>query len=268
MLDTFKNQVYKGRIFLRTALQPLLDKQISTSPAPVFIVGCGHSGTTLLVGLVGKHPSFHFIPFESYIFRPHRKFSEIKNFFKEAEQQAAGKRILEKTPRHVSDIERIFRIFPDARIIAMVRDGRDVACSMLKREIPLLKGIRRWRRDCQSILDVQNDSRVHVVKYEDLVTSQQAILDGIFRFLGEAQLAFTILESGDPVEWNYSKTTDINEDTEEHAKRRKKHLERRKEQINKSIYDDTKKWEKTLNAEQIAMLDAHAEDMLRAWGYK
>ena len=35
---------------------------------PVFIVGCGHSGTTLLLRVIGSHPNFHAILDESYLF--------------------------------------------------------------------------------------------------------------------------------------------------------------------------------------------------------
>jgi hypothetical protein len=35
---------------------------------PVFIVGCGHSGTTLLTAMLDSHPQMHAYPGESNVF--------------------------------------------------------------------------------------------------------------------------------------------------------------------------------------------------------
>ena len=211
MLKSLKEQVSPLIQRLKLTVQKFTDRPIKLPKEPVFVLGCGHSGTTLVVGLIGRHPAFYFVPFETYIFRPHRSFKEIKNFFSETAIQAGDKRIVEKTPRHVADIGRIFKIFPNAKIIAMVRDGRDVAVSMRKRGFDLSKGMGRWTLACQRIEQFKNDERVMAIRYEDLVTEQVKTLDTIFEFLGEKQMAEEVLSSDEPIEWNFSKTKNIEE---------------------------------------------------------
>jgi hypothetical protein len=92
--------------------------------APIFIVGCGHSGTTLLVKILGMHSRIHAIPRETnfaygkpaYVWRRMAEFAR--------ETRAAGKdRWIEKTPKHVHRIPLLLSLHPDARVVVLVRDG-------------------------------------------------------------------------------------------------------------------------------------------------
>lgn len=265
--QSLKKSASKLMQSLKLAIQKLTDRPIKLKKDPVFVLGCGHSGTTLVVGLIGRHPAFYFVPFETYIFRPHRSFKEIKTFFSETSIEAGDKRIVEKTPRHVADMKRIFKIFPNAKIIAMVRDGRDVAVSMRKRGMELHKGMGRWTLACQQIDEFKNDERVIAIKYEELVADQVKTLDKVFEFLGEKEMAEEVLSSDEPIEWHFSKTKNIEEEAEKVAIKRQKHLDKRKEQINQPIYNDTRKWANELSDEEISMLNAKGEVVLKAWGY-
>lgn len=258
----------KIRSFLSRLKAFTFDRKVNLASDPVFIVGCGHSGTTLMLSIIARHPSFYAVPFESNVFFPSKSMREIKEFFSTQEELAGGKRILEKTPRHVRSIHRILRIFPNAQIIAMVRDGRDVACSMIRRDIKLKKGIRRWVRDCTRIARWKKDSRVHVVKYEDLVANEADIVAGIFKFLDEEAHLDKVLETSETMEWQFSPALDLENLNEEEQALRKKHNKRRNEQINKPIYNDTEKWRNELNEEQITFLSDIAGPTLEKWGYK
>src|SRR5204862_4656085 len=46
------------------------------------------------------------------------------------EGQAEGRMIIEKCPRNSLRVPYIHRIFPEAKIIHIIRDGRDVICSL------------------------------------------------------------------------------------------------------------------------------------------
>jgi hypothetical protein len=96
---------------------------------PTYIVGCGHSGTSLLLAVLGAHSRLYAVPFESYL--AFKTVEEQKKLFQKFEREtlAAGKRRwVEKTPKHIRRIDDLFDFTPEARILVMLRDGRDVAC--------------------------------------------------------------------------------------------------------------------------------------------
>jgi hypothetical protein len=130
---------YWGRLVLRNTIDS----------APVFIVGCGHSGTSILLKTLGSHSRIFAVPHESmFAMRDNRPKAnkKLKRFDRLA--IAAGKRRwVEKTLKHILHIGRILKWCPDAKIVLLMRDGRDVAYSIKKRTGSLEEGIRRWQED-------------------------------------------------------------------------------------------------------------------------
>lgn len=98
----------------------------------------------------------------------------------------------EKTPAHALYLAEISRIFPDAKFIHLVRDGRDVAESL--RRVPFGKksiwaSARRWRRSvlaCRAFAQAVGPGVMLEVRYEDLVEDPQAQVNRILTFLGAA----------------------------------------------------------------------------------
>lgn len=98
----------------------------------------------------------------------------------------------EKTPTHALYLAEISRIFPDAKFIHLVRDGRDVAESL--RRVPFGKksiwsSARRWRRSvraCRAFAQAMGPGAMLEVRYEDLVEDPQAQVNRILVFLGAA----------------------------------------------------------------------------------
>ena len=103
-------------------------------------------------------------------------------------------RWLEKTPWHLFWIPEILATFPNAKIIHIVRDARDVALSVVK--LGWLEGkktfdpqvhaaiawkcsIRRAEADIAKVPNV-----VLTLRYEDLVTDTESAIQRINRFLG------------------------------------------------------------------------------------
>ena len=244
-----------------------LDSKLALKKEPVFIVGCGHSGTTLLLTMIGKHSSIHSVPYESNIFLPQHDFNELKEFFYEVEKEAGEKTILEKTPRHVQCLSRLFKIFPNAKVIAMIRDGRDVVSSMKKRSIGINKAINRWVKDCQHISDHQDKPGMHIIKYEDLVTTPEEVLTDIFSFLGLKAEIDTVVSTDKKIEWGFSRTLDFENLSDDEKALREKHNKRRNEQINKPIYKDIGKWESALESDEIDQVLKTGSDTLIKWRY-
>ena len=94
---------------------------------------------------------------------------------------------VEKTPTNVFFIKEIRRYFPDAKIINMVRDGREVAASAKKRnwsensdELAIwwkeaVNAFKKWSKGKDNFIEI---------KYEDLVQSPESVASSIFRFIG------------------------------------------------------------------------------------
>ncbi|MFG6101599.1 sulfotransferase [Leptothoe sp. EHU-05/26/07-4] len=104
-----------------------------------------------------------------------------------------GQVVLEKTPMHIRYGEQILWRFPEARIIEVVRDGRDVCVSynaLAKQQrwaqIGTAGAIRQWKQ-CVEWGELIRErpslsNRVHTVRYEALKADPDRCLQQIFQF--------------------------------------------------------------------------------------
>ena len=194
--------------------------------SPIFIGGAGRSGTTLLRVMLNAHknlcggPEFKMIPNISKIFRQLDTMKGIKKayklnknsinsnfrsfisgFFEDYISFNNAERIVEKTPHNVLVMKELGEIFPNAKFLHVIRDGRDVACSLVKREWKDFNGkpiwyvqnlenaVKYWKQTIiKGIQDSKADylkGRVKIVKYEDLVVSPEGNMKDILEFLNE-----------------------------------------------------------------------------------
>jgi LPS sulfotransferase NodH len=114
-----------------------------------FIIGSPRSGTTLLGNILDLHDSIAewYEPYYMWSFYVTRQkddvwtlqdlkpgaVAKIRNEYSVYKQKANKPCIIEKTPGHAFHILPIFEIFPDAKFIHLLRDGRDTVLS-IKRE--------------------------------------------------------------------------------------------------------------------------------------
>jgi hypothetical protein len=105
--------------------------------------------------------------------------------------EKGAKRWGDKTPEHIRYLPLIKEDFPDAYLIHLVRDGRDVA-EALKRMIfgPVSAlGLGRfWRREVMHWREFQEQrgpDNMLEVRYEDLVSSPEQLIGRILAFIGE-----------------------------------------------------------------------------------
>ncbi len=202
-------------------------KKPQTIQSPIFIGGAGRSGTTLLRVILDSHsniacgPEMKVTPvvaksWEDYqrTYLPflkafHVDSAHIDKLFREflsglllplLEKSGKG-RIAEKSPNNVFFFPHLNRIFPDARFINMIRDGRDVVSSLLRMDwkspngkpIPYTQDVKQaasyWK---QAVLSgrqfgktQQASGKYLEIKYEDIVGSAESTLRNLFSFLGE-----------------------------------------------------------------------------------
>lgn len=95
----------------------------------------------------------------------------------------------DKTPYHVLHIGLLASAFPDARFVHLLRDGRDVASSLVQSHFGpenLAEGFLFWRRHVESGLAQGRalpSERYLEVRYEDLVAAPDDTLGRLTRFL-------------------------------------------------------------------------------------
>lgn len=235
---------------------------------PVFIIGCGHSGTTLLTAMLDSHPRMHAYPGESNVFlRPLTARSFAPLVEQAAEARRLGKAVLvEKTPRHVHAAEQIARLLPAARFVYLVRDGRDVADSLRRRGASLAAGIERWLADNEAGLAAlaRHPGRVTLLRYEDLVADPAATLAGLCAFLGEAydeaMLRYHEIERS----WFLPKEEAAKPLSELSGARR--HLARRERQIGQPLFNAGGTW-RELPEDERELLQRALGPMLARLGY-
>lgn len=236
----------------------------------IFIAGCGHTGTTLMNAVLGSHPKICSIPEETEAFLRIQSTPELKEFFsaKSGEASKPCTYLCEKTPRHVHHLAKIFECFPDARVILMMRDGRDVVASLKFRTRQLLPSIERWLRDTQATLAWKDDPRVRIVTYESFIEDPKAVLAGICAFLGLAYDESMLRFHEDPREWRGAVAARIEPDsTAPDGTHNATQRARRNRQIHQPIFDARGTWRTGLTADDLAAFDRLAGGLMEDIGY-
>jgi hypothetical protein len=199
-----------------------LGRAESARPSMAFIVGCARSGTSILGELIAAHPAVKYVFEATKVWesigrradgshrltaddaswrvrrRIRRQFARCHGY---CEPDAI---VVEKCPRNTLRIPFLHRVFPHARFIHIIRDGRDVACSL----VPGLasgrwqhlrppgwqaieaqyEGVARCAMAWRSVVELAREDLREVphlnVRYEDLVRSPVATAQAILNFLG------------------------------------------------------------------------------------
>jgi len=95
----------------------------------------------------------------------------------------------DKTPAYIGHVDRLTAIWPDARFVVLVRDGRDVALSVMN--VPFgpnnaWAAARSWANAIRRGRDAARRFRGRVleIRYEDLVTEPAETVGAVCDFLG------------------------------------------------------------------------------------
>ncbi len=134
---TAQRLVRRGRGSLRERLGPL-DERL------VFVVGSPRSGTTFLAAAIGSLRGFvdlgEVAPLKAAIpelsaLAPDEAAPRIRRLLAVSRRLGlvGSRRAVEQTPETAFVLEAVRRAFPQAQIVHIVRDGRDVVCSLLER---------------------------------------------------------------------------------------------------------------------------------------
>lgn len=99
---------------------------------------------------------------------------------------SAASRFVEKTTLHVYSLPMIWRMFPDARAVNVIRDPRDVVSSLkrfqrfeagsIERELYVIELARSWNNVIEAYEAIDTDPRLLSVRYDDLVAQPEQTL--------------------------------------------------------------------------------------------
>lgn len=147
-LRVTKRLVPRRGASLRERLGPLDDRL-------VFVVGSPRSGTTFLASVIGSVPGFvdlgEVAPVKAAVpdlaaLEPDEAARRLRRTLTVARRAGlvGSVRAVEQTPEVAHLLRAVPIAYPEARIVHMVRDGRDVVCSLLE---------KRWLRPAQTETD-------------------------------------------------------------------------------------------------------------------
>jgi hypothetical protein len=215
---------------------------VSRSDSPlrdrvIFLVGARRSGTNWLERILTAHPEIEAMPSETYLFShgvkplvdrfqhanpalptmgrtfmPREDFVDaLRDLLDRAFEATLDRNrpdaryIVERTPWHASHLPLIAEVYPDARVINIVRDGRDVARSLIS--MPwgpetMAEAAAEWRdalEDARTGAERFGD-RYRDVRYETLLQDPRTQLERLFDWLGlpldDATWERILLEAG------------------------------------------------------------------------
>jgi hypothetical protein len=193
---------------------PLRDRMI-------FLVGARRSGTNWLQRVVGAHPDVALVPSETYLFSrgiaplrerihhgvigsPGTSFVYMDRdelldalrdlcdriFLPFLRSGPPAERLAERTPEHVMCLDLIGEIYPDARVVHIVRDGRDVTRSLLSvgwRSAPgsVEAAAGEWRSAIEAAEKAAPGlAHYRPVRYEELLADPLGQVTAIYGWLG------------------------------------------------------------------------------------
>jgi tetratricopeptide (TPR) repeat protein len=211
---------------LQTLAQLGADVSDDGEPEFIFIGGAGRSGTTLLRAMLDAHPriacgpELKLVPAicalreqwwramgtdllaagldEPKLDAAVRAF--VKTLLEGMVPDPKAVRIAEKTPHNLLHMAMLGQLFPRARFVHVVRDGRAVAASLVRQawQDPatgkpvwycqdLASGARYWSQVVQTIREqaLQVPGRYLELRYEDLVQEPRQTMARLLAFLGE-----------------------------------------------------------------------------------
>ena len=131
----------------------------------------------------------HFFEKQQYPILSFKKL--VNSLYSEIAESKHKEVFIEQTPWYGQRIDILNELFPDAKYIHMIRDGRDVAISFARTpwwHNDIGENLERWHTEVRQIIDssnqILNSNQMLQVRYEDFVEQPENGLRRICDFLG------------------------------------------------------------------------------------
>jgi len=158
---------------------------------PVLIIGAARSGTTMMGQLLCNHPDIAYWNEPNHIWKYGHAYRysdvlrsddvkpEIRTFiykqFSEFLQKSGKNRFMEKTPSNCFRLPYIMEIFPDARFLHIIRDGRDVTLSAM---VQWKYGVMSRSPDENENIPILQRMKANIKHLKKLLETRQISKDG------------------------------------------------------------------------------------------
>ncbi|MHB8330436.1 MAG: sulfotransferase family protein [Acidimicrobiales bacterium] len=185
----------------------------------IFLVGVRRSGTNWLHRLISTHPDVVAVPSETHLFSDgirhlqdrvrhglistpatgatymdREEFLAAVRSFCDAlfsgiadKLDPSASRILERTPMHVFHLPLISAVYPEAKVVHIIRDGRDVARSLVSQSWGppgIGQAAEEWRAGITAARQAELPSKGYrEVRYESLMAEPVQTMADLFGFL-------------------------------------------------------------------------------------
>lgn len=237
-------------------------------PSPVFVLGCQHSGTTITTRILGNHPRLmHAEARETHLFAAGA--AEVSRRLREWDLAcvAAGRsRWVEKSVVHTYMVPKLLAARPHARLVLVVRDGRDVVASIKTRQYAFSGFddlVRCWTQANDILLGLQGQPGTVLVRYEDLVRQPRTTLQAICAAIGEDYSDDMLRYDDEWIAWNgMPRVADVGELDGYLA-----HHRLRTWQVNQPLFDGSGRWRTDLTSEEQARFRVLGQAQLERFGY-
>jgi len=195
----------------------------------------------------------------------------VRTFYEAYMQQQGKPRWGEKTPTYVQKMKLIQRALPESRFVHVIRDGRDVALSVLDRTVRDLTAAdvaRRWRK---KITKAREDApaleHYMEIRYEDLILETEPVLRKVCEFADlpwdEAMLSYH--------ERSAERLQEMARALPAEGRAKELSVERRMAThamtTKPPSADRVARWRTQMSAEQRAAFETEAGELLKQLGY-
>lgn len=204
---------------------------------PIFVLGGKHCGTTLTATILGANSRCFLIPMESGAYSIEHIRQLRRPFIKQV-SKIDSDFVVEKTPDHVYQIDKIQKDWPDSAIFVVTRNPIDQVASMFKRNKNFNKSVYDCSNDLSACIYAINKENTFLVQYEDIVKNFNKTVSQMCNF---AKINF---ESSMINFYDHSPTWYQNQLHDEHHRIRS-------EQMKTPLFDDSGKGKSILNQSQI-----------------
>ena len=223
--------------------------------------------------LISEHPDVHSITKESFLFTaPNDLRIKLTSEWQAVAIKKKKKLIVEKTPWHLFHIKELSTLIPNAKFICMIRDGRDVVASLMKRGPTAridgtLDGCKDlWLKSCRELDSIGCRIGVYTQRLEDLCADPSAVLRSTLQFLDlrhhDAILNHILSYSERPLAV-YANTFH----KPLSAKDGEGHVRLRNYQINSPIFSTTSRYADELGKHEIEYLTKEMKAFLKRYSY-